>query len=138
MKTKIIQTSLGWAGLALSDKGIVLIILPRKSKDSVHRELERAVRPALGSAKGADGERKLAKAVRQVERFLAGRSETLDLPLDLLYGTSFQKAVWKAAAEIPYGETRTYGWVAKRIGKPLASRAVGQAMGANPVPLLVP
>ncbi len=54
------------------------------------------------------------------------------------YYTQFQKAVWRATAGIPYGETRSYAWVAKRIGNPRAVRAVGQALGANPVPIIIP
>jgi O-6-methylguanine DNA methyltransferase len=54
------------------------------------------------------------------------------------YYTAFQQAVWKAASGIPYGETRSYAWVAKRIRKPRAARAVGQALGANPVPIIIP
>jgi O-6-methylguanine DNA methyltransferase len=61
-----------------------------------------------------------------------------DLPVDMRYHTAFQQAVWKATAEIPHGETRSYAWVAKRIRKPGAARAVGQALGANPVPIIIP
>lgn len=53
-------------------------------------------------------------------------------------GTPFQKKVWRAIQKIPYGETRSYLWIAKKIGKPKAMRAVGQACGANPLPLLIP
>lgn len=55
-----------------------------------------------------------------------------------LNGTPFQKAVWKAMAKIPYGETRTYGWVAGKAGRPKAVRAVGNACSANPLPILIP
>ncbi len=54
------------------------------------------------------------------------------------YHTAFKQAVWKATADIPLGETRSYAWVAKRIKNPRAARAVGQALGANPVPILIP
>ena len=53
-------------------------------------------------------------------------------------GTPFQRAVWDAIARIPFGETRTYGAIARELGRPRASRAVGSACGANPIPLLVP
>jgi O-6-methylguanine DNA methyltransferase len=52
--------------------------------------------------------------------------------------TAFQQAVWKACAEIPAGQVRTYGWVAKRIGKPKAARAVGRALGSNPFAPAIP
>ena len=53
-------------------------------------------------------------------------------------GTPFQKKVWKAIATIPYGETRSYKWIAQKIGHPKAVRAVGQACGANPFPFIIP
>lgn len=53
-------------------------------------------------------------------------------------GTEFQKQVWKAMQEIPFGETRTYKWIAEKIGRPNAVRAVGNACGANPIPLVIP
>lgn len=61
--------------------------------------------------------------------------EALDVALDL---TPFQESVLRATRQIPAGETRTYSWVAQRIGKPRAARAVGQALGANPIPIVIP
>ena len=58
--------------------------------------------------------------------------------MDCTSGTSFQKNVWKTLQKIPYGEVRSYQWVAKAIGNPKAVRAVGQACGANPLPLFIP
>ena len=60
------------------------------------------------------------------------------MPLDLSAGTQFQQQVWQALRTIPRGETRSYAWVARQIGRPKAARAVGAACGANPVLLLVP
>jgi O-6-methylguanine DNA methyltransferase len=60
------------------------------------------------------------------------------VPLDLSAGTAFQQAVWQALCRIPYGETRSYAWVAGQIGRPRATRAVGSACGANPIPVIVP
>jgi len=54
------------------------------------------------------------------------------------YYTTFQQAVWRAAMAIPYGETRSYSWIAKRIKNPKAGRAVGQALGVNPIPIIIP
>lgn len=58
--------------------------------------------------------------------------------MDLSSGTSFQQKVWRALTKIPFGQTRSYAWVAQKIGKPKASRAVGAACGANPVPVVIP
>ncbi len=80
----------------------------------------------------------LKKAVSLLRKYFSGEHVSCDLPIDVRSHTPFQRAVWQACASIPLGETRPYGWIAKRIRKPNASRAVGQAMSANPVPLLVP
>ena len=80
----------------------------------------------------------LERAAKQLKSYFSGKRVLFDLPLDLRYYTRFQQAVWKAAADIPYGETRSYAWIAKRIRNPRASRAVGQALGANPMPVILP
>jgi O-6-methylguanine DNA methyltransferase len=76
-----------------------------------------------------------AKALAEA---LAGRTPKKLPPLDLSEGTAFQRQVWAALRQIPAGKTRTYGQVAGLVRKPLASRAVGSACGANPIPILVP
>ena len=76
-------------------------------------------------------------ANQQLQEYFARRRKTFDLPL-LLTGTPFQRAVWHAMAEIPYGEVRTYGQIAAAIGKPGACRAVGQAANRNPVWIVIP
>ena len=81
--------------------------------------------------------RLLAEAARQLEEYFAGRRRHFDLPLDVT-GTEFQRRVWKAVSEIPYGQTMTYAQLAAHIGSPRAFRAVGAANGANPVSILVP
>ena len=58
--------------------------------------------------------------------------------LDLSSATAFQRDVWEATLRIPFGETRSYSWVAAQIGKPQAARAVGQALGRNPLPVIIP
>jgi methylated-DNA-[protein]-cysteine S-methyltransferase len=77
-------------------------------------------------------------ATRAVQAVVAGREVTELPPLDLTKGTEFQQQVWRALQKIPLGQTRSYGEIAKMIGKPKAVRAVGGACGANPIPLLVP
>jgi len=75
--------------------------------------------------------------IDQLKAYFAGRLEVFDLPL-ALDGTPFQVKVWRAVAEIPYGETRAYGDVARRIRRPNAVRAVGAANGQNPIPIIIP
>jgi methylated-DNA-[protein]-cysteine S-methyltransferase len=127
---KIFRTGLGWAGVAASDSGITRIVLPKADRKAVERELKGI---ALHDRSGL-----LSQAVRLLERFFNGEDVLFDLPLDLRYYTPFQQSVWRATAGIPFGETRSYKWIASRIRKPQAARAVGQAVGANPVPVLVP
>jgi methylated-DNA-[protein]-cysteine S-methyltransferase len=84
-----------------------------------------------------DGTRRLAAARAQLEEYFAGERTAFEVPLDLR-GTPFQLAVWNALLEIPFGVTCSYGELARRIGKPRAVRAVGHAIGSNPVAIVVP
>jgi methylated-DNA-[protein]-cysteine S-methyltransferase len=79
----------------------------------------------------------LEAARGQLQAYLRGELVRFDVPLDLV-GTEFQLAAWRALAEIPYGQTTTYSAQARRIGRPLAARAVGAANGRNPVPIVLP
>jgi methylated-DNA-[protein]-cysteine S-methyltransferase len=79
----------------------------------------------------------LPEVARQLEEYFNAGRRTFDLPIRLL-GTDFQRRAWKSLTEIPYGETRSYGEQARRIGSPNASRAVGLANGRNPIPIVVP
>ncbi len=79
----------------------------------------------------------MLEALRQFRFYFAGQLQKFDLPLELI-GTDFQKRVWNELQAIPYGETRTYGELAHKIGAPLAVRAVGAANGRNPIPIIVP
>ena len=73
----------------------------------------------------------------QLEEYFAGNRKQFDLPL-APKGTDFQKRVWKALTDIPYGETRTYGEIAAAVGSPKAARAVGMANNKNPIGIIVP
>jgi methylated-DNA-[protein]-cysteine S-methyltransferase len=79
----------------------------------------------------------LREAVEQLQAYMARQLRDFDLPLDMV-GTEFQKRVWNALLDIPYGETRSYSFVAQSIGSPKAVRAVGAANGSNPIPIVVP
>lgn len=79
----------------------------------------------------------LGETIRQLRAYFGGELERFDLALAPA-GTQFQLAVWNRLCEIPYGETISYGELARRIGNPNASRAVGLANGSNPIPILIP
>ena len=100
-------------------------------------ELEKRLKSSFPSATVERNDRRMAGLRRSVERRIAGKDLDDDLPLDL-HGTPFQVAVWKEMLRIPAGETLSYGDVARNIGRPRAFRAVAQACGANPVPVVVP
>jgi methylated-DNA-[protein]-cysteine S-methyltransferase len=85
----------------------------------------------------ARNDRKLEEIVSQLKRFLAGKLARFDCSLDLR-GTPFEKKVWLKLAKIPYGKTWSYKEIAEAIGHPKAFRAVGNANGSNPVPLILP
>ena len=76
-------------------------------------------------------------ALDQLREYFAGQRTTFDLPMTL-HGTAFQRRVWAALGDIPYGETVSYGQLADQIGQPTASRAVGLANGRNPIGIIVP
>lgn len=79
----------------------------------------------------------LLAAERELQEYFAGRRTSFSVPLDPV-GTDFQTRVWRALSEIPFGETRSYGDIARRIGSPAAVRAVGAANGRNPLSIVVP
>ena len=77
------------------------------------------------------------ETIKQLDNYFLGKLKNFDLPLEP-DGTEFQKQVWKALLEIPYGATTSYGDLSKTIDRPKASRAVGAANGANPIPIVIP
>ena len=79
----------------------------------------------------------LKEAARQIEQYFAKERRAFDLPL-AMEGTAFQKMVWEALLEIPYGKTATYGDIARKIMRPMAFRAVGMACHGNPIAIIVP
>ena len=93
-------------------------------------------RAALG-AESREDEVALREVTHQLRAYFAGELETFELAL-APGGTPFQQKVWSELLKIPYGETTSYGELARRIGNPNASRAVGLANGSNPIPIIIP
>ena len=77
------------------------------------------------------------KAAQELDEYFTGKRRTFDMPL-LFVGTEFQRKVWNTLLEVPYGETRSYGWMAEMIGNPKAVRAVGTANGSNSISIFAP
>lgn len=132
MKFCIIETAFGWLGLVLSPSGLRALTLPRRDRDAALSQVL-----ALGARQeAADGD--LGDLPERLCRYARGQPVAFPDALDLSAATPFQRAVWQATRQIPYGQTRSYGWLAAKAGRPRAARAVGQAVAANPWPLIVP
>lgn len=133
----VFKTSWGWMGAAASARGVRAIVLPKDSR----RAVEAALRGESLFSNGPPSPRLwsvLREAREQLEGFLAGTRRELDFPVDLSGGTVFQRRVWRTILRIPYGRVRSYKWVAARVGGTEYARAVGLALGANPLPIIVP
>jgi len=139
MKSNVFKTPLGWVGVAVSDRGLCRMVLPKKDKKTVERELANADFGLRNAERAtASAHDILKKSITLLQKYFSGRRVSFDLLLDTRSYTPFQQAVWQAAAEIPSGETRSYAWIAKKIKNPRAVRAVGRALGANPIPIIIP
>jgi len=125
---KTLDTPAGPLFLAASERAVTALVWSREA-------LAKVGIAAMAIERGAP--EILEAAAAQLREFLTGGRREFDLPLDLA-GTPFQKQVWEALRTIPYGETWSYGELAKRVGNPGAVRAVGTANGRNPVCILVP
>ena len=123
-----LPSPVGELTVVATDRGLRAVLWPDDEPSRVPLDLAERPDPSKGC---------LADAVRQLEAYFAGRLQEFDLPLDLV-GTSFQVAVWRALGDIPYGETVTYGGLAASIGQPGKARAVGTAVGRNPVSVVLP
>jgi O-6-methylguanine DNA methyltransferase len=128
------KSRVGMIRAAATSRGVCKIALGKETAADFFGWLERYVAHA---PRKPDRRGLVALALDQIVEYLGGQRREFDLPLDLR-GTEFQRRVWAAVAGIPYGETRTYADIARTIGKPQATRAVGAANGANPLPLVVP
>lgn len=133
-RAMIFQSPWGWMGVAESSKGIRAIVLPKRSKRAVESDLSKR-----GNEPWQQGDSLRLESVRsQLLDYLAGRRDTFDVSLDLSQGTSFQRQVWRTLQRVPYGKLRSYQWIASRVGGPHYARAVGNAVGANPLPIVIP
>jgi methylated-DNA-[protein]-cysteine S-methyltransferase len=124
---KTVQTPVGVLKLVASDTGLSAILW----------EDDDPKRVRIGDAQNDDAHPILVRAENQLREYFSGRRKSFDVELDPV-GTDFQRDVWRALLEIPHGETRSYAQVANAIGKPKAVRAVGAAIGKNPISIVAP
>ena len=129
----VCETCLGWTGVVGSPNGLKKVIFPLKSKEAV---LDRI------TSYGCEAENQYLaysnELCNRLRLYFCGEPVDFADKLDLSGTTCFRQNVWLTVRNIPRGETRSYGWVAKQLGLPKAARAVGQALARNPVPIVIP
>ena len=136
----IVTCDLGYLLVATTDKGICAVkigdqlslALRDRKKDLIETLIQEFDRATI-----IHDDLNCKDWLESILNLIAGKEAHHDLPLDIR-GTSFQQQVWQELQKIPYGETRTYGEIANNLGKPKATRAIGNACGANPVALIIP
>lgn len=130
--TTTLNSPLGDLVLCATEQGLCAVAFAASSQD-VLRHLRRHKITTFTTGESPI----LTTARAYLENYFAGERPVLNFPLDLR-GTAFQRAVWQALLTIPYGETRAYSAIAQQIERPRAVRAVGRAVGANPISIIVP
>jgi methylated-DNA-[protein]-cysteine S-methyltransferase len=131
----LFETALGWAGLAWHADGLIAVRIPSPE----HSRAEAALLRKLPEATQAEPPPAVAKVVADIRALLeGGRPDFADAPLDLARVPDFHARVYAIARKIPPGATLTYGEIAERLGDKRLAREVGQALGANPWPIVVP
>ncbi|MEU8605456.1 methylated-DNA--[protein]-cysteine S-methyltransferase [Streptomyces parvulus] len=134
----VVGTGIGPLLLAATDDGLVNVVF-HATEATRDQALDRLAARLGAEPVEAPGSPLLAEAIRQVEAYFAGDRQDFELPLDWSLISGFNRQVLRAlAAGVPYGSVVGYGDLAGRVGRPGAAQAVGMAMGANPLPVVVP
>lgn len=126
------RTELGWMAISSSEIGICRLGLPRNTAEEAYH--------AINETGSSDRQYPsiFNDIVSRIIRYFAGFKVSFQDELDLSEATDFKRKVWNITRRIPYGETRSYIWVAEHFGSPQAVRAVGQALSYNPLPIIIP
>lgn len=129
------DTAIGPCAVAWSERGLVGVWLPAQTPEATLRQVHRRHPDVVEQAPTPS----VARAIEAMTRLLDGDDADLaDIEVDLTGVPDFHREVYAVARTIPPGATLTYGEIARRVGQPAAAQAVGQAMGANPVPIVIP
>jgi O-6-methylguanine DNA methyltransferase len=128
-----VDSPMGGLTLVGSERGLFRVFLPRGGRSVTVSLLQKTV-PGVQFVRD---EAPLEAPLRQIREYFEGKRTKFSVTLDL-HGTEFQMKVWSALTEVACGETESYAGIGRRIGRPAASRAVGAACGANPVPIIIP
>ncbi len=130
---RLLRIDHGVLGIAGSERGLALVTTPQESEEKASSCLAGCLpREAVEDATAFPG------LVKQLRLYFSGQPVKFDVRLDYGKASPFKRHILELVRGIPWGETRTYGWLANNLGFPKASRAVGQAVGANPFPIVVP
>jgi len=129
----VCKTCQGWVGVIGSSNGLKKVILPLKSKEAVLDEIA-----GYGCEAENQNNTDFVDLTDKIRHYFGGEPVEFADKLDLSGTTRFQQSVWQTVRNIPRGETRSYGWVADQLGLPGSARAVGQALGKNPLPIVIP
>ena len=129
----VFETRAGWTGVALdTEDRLTEIVMPRESSEDAAEALGAAPLRPLPDPDPA------MPLIGQLRRYFEGEPVAFRWPMNLSHLTLFQQEALTICASIPHGELRSYGWIADRMDRPKSARPVGQAMGANPIPILIP
>jgi len=132
LRFTVIPLDKGSALVVASPRGLVHLFITRLGAAAANDRVRRLFPAAVHDPKLLPGLR------QQLRQYFAGREATFDVPLDLACLTEFQRQVLTACAKIPYGQVLTYSQLARRVRRPRAARAVGNALARNPVPIVIP
>jgi methylated-DNA-[protein]-cysteine S-methyltransferase len=131
----LFETAIGCCGIAWGERGITAVLLPERDATATRARLRRRVPAAAEIAPPAE----VARAIDDIVGLLAGEARDLSaIALDMERLPAFHRRVYEIARAIAPGATLSYGEIAKRLGEPQEARAVGQALGRNPFPIIVP
>jgi len=126
------NSDMGWLGILGSAKGLLCTTLPQRTAGEALRQLGDGIELATRSP------HLFTDLIQRLRSYFSGHKADFPDELDLSRATPFQREVWEITRRIPYGSTRSYGWVAEQAGKAGAARAVGQALSRNPLPVIIP
>lgn len=129
----LFDTCLGWMGILSSPNGLKQIILPQSSSERVLSHVGDFYRSTQDCEDNL-----LSDLPQKFGLYLAGTPVDFPSRLDLSEATCFQQSVWQIVRSVPYGESRSYAWIATQLGQSKAARAVGQALARNPLPIVIP
>ncbi len=127
----LILTAMGWVSVLASEKGILRLELPCETREA-------ALSAISCSRQARRDDQYFKELVGRIQAYFTGIKVLFNEKLDLDGYSPFYRDVWRLTCEVPYGSTASYSEIARQTGKPLACRAVGQALGRNPVPIIIP